>query len=691
MTKQWKSWIALAAIAWAAAPAHAESLTLASPDGKIAVTVSDDNGQATYAVSYDGETVIAPSKLGMLFADHHGFERGLEIAGSVSVANDTAWEQPWGERRLVRDQHNELAVTFAATQGPARQMVVRFRAFDTGIGFRYELAEQPALAGEIAIVEELTQFAVGEDTTMWYTPSDEFNRYEYITRTGAAGTVDDAHTPATFRKASGIHFAIHEAALVDYSAMSLGALRPGTFEARLRSWQGGPKVKTRAPFKSPWRTIQIAPDAVGLINSDIILNLNEPNVLGDVSWVEPGKYIGIWWAMHIKDRTWGRDGIHGATTAETKRYIDFAAEHGFDGVLVEGWNIGWDGDWFNNGDLFRFTEAMPDYDIVELGRYAQSKGVRLIGHHETSANITNYENQMEAAFDLMRKVGARAVKTGYVADAGDVVRVDENGVRRYEWHDSQFMVGHHLRVVKAAAKRQIAINAHEPVKDTGLRRTYPNWITREGARGMEFNAWGTPPNPPSHVPMLAFTRMLAGPMDFTPGIFDLKPNERAPLRDDMPRGDPANRPQTTLAKQLALYVVLYSPLQMAADLPENYEARMDAFQFIKDVEADWEESIALAGEVGEYVAFARQGRKSKQWFLGAVTDENARDLVLPLDFLEKGKRYRAQIYRDGPDADWDTNPYDIVIEEKTVTGGDSFAVRLASSGGVAVRFIPVGK
>lgn len=691
MTKQWKSWIALAAIAWAAAPAHAESLTLASPDGRIAVTVSDDNGQATYAVSYDGEAVIAPSKLGMLFADHHGFERGLEIAGSVSVANDTTWEQPWGERRLVRDQHNELAVTFSATQGPARQMVVRFRAFDTGIGFRYELAEQPALAGEIAIVEELTQFAVGEDTTMWYTPSDEFNRYEYITRTGAAGTVDDAHTPATFRKASGIHFAIHEAALVDYSAMSLGALRPGTFEARLRSWQGGPKVKTRAPFKSPWRTIQIAPDAVGLINSDIILNLNEPNVLGDVSWVEPGKYIGIWWAMHIKDRTWGRDGIHGATTAETKRYIDFAAEHGFDGVLVEGWNIGWDGDWFNNGDLFRFAEAMPDYDIEELGRYAQSKGVRLIGHHETSANITNYENQMEAAFDLMRKVGARAVKTGYVADAGDVVRVDENGVRRYEWHDSQFMVGHHLRVVKAAAKRQIAINAHEPVKDTGLRRTYPNWMTREGARGMEFNAWGTPPNPPSHVPMLAFTRMLAGPMDFTPGIFDLKPNERPPLRDDMPRGDPANRPQTTLAKQLALYVVLYSPLQMAADLPENYEARMDAFQFIKDVEADWEQSIALAGEIGEYVAFARQGRKSKEWFLGAVTDENARDLVLPLDFLEEGKRYRAQIYRDGPNADWDTKPYDIVIEEKAVTGGESFAVRLASSGGVAVRFIPVGK
>lgn len=691
MTKHWTRMIAVAVAAWAAAPLSAETLEVTSPDGKIIVTVKDDGGQASYAVSFEGKQVIAPSKLGMLFAEHHGFDRGLAIAGSTRAAQDTTWEQPWGERRLVRDQHNELAVTFKPADGPDRQMTVRFRAFDTGIGFRYELPEQAALKGDIAIVEELTQFGVGEQTTMWYTPSDEFNRYEYVTRTGPAGKVDDAHTPATFRNAGGIHFSIHEAALVDYSSMSLGSLRPGTFEARLRNWSGGPKVKATAPFKSPWRTIQVAREAVGLINSEIILNLNEPNALGDVSWVEPGKYVGIWWAMHINERSWGRDKIHGATTAETKRYIDFAAQHGFKGVLVEGWNIGWDGDWFNNGDLFRFAEPMPDYDLAELGRYAQTKGVRLIGHHETSANIANYESQMEAGFDLMQANGVRAVKTGYVADAGDVVRVDENGLRRYEWHDSQFMVGHHLRVVQAAAKRQIAINAHEPVKDTGLRRTYPNWMTREGARGMEFNAWGTPPNPPSHEAMLAFTRMLAGPMDFTPGIFDLKPNERPPVRPDIPRGDPANRPQTTLAKQLALYVVLYSPLQMAADLPENYEARPEAFRFIKDVEADWEESIALAGEVGEYVAFARQGRASKDWFLGAVTDENPRDLSLALSFLEPGKQYRAQIYRDGPDAHWDTNPYAIVIEEQVVTGGETFAVRLAASGGVAVRFVPVGK
>ena len=693
MTKHWKSLVAMAAIAWAAmgaaAPLHAESLTLASPDGKITVTVSDDGGQATYAVTYDGKRVIAPSRMGLLFAEHHGFERGLVIAGQARTSKDASWEQPWGERRLVRDQHNELAVTFRPSEGPDRQMTVRFRAFDTGIGFRYELAEQPALQGNIAIVEELTQFSVGEKTTTWYTPADGFNRNEYIYRKEPAGEVENAHTPATFKNPEGIYMAIHEAALVDYSAMSLVALRPGNFEARLRNWSGGPKVKTKAPFKSPWRTIQVAAVAVGLINSDIILNLNEPNTLRDVSYAKPGKYVGIWWAMHINDRTWASDKYHGATTAQTKRYIDFAAKHGFSGVLVEGWNKGWDGDWFNNGDLFSFTEAYPDYDIVGLGRYAASKGVSLIGHHETSANLTNYENQLEAGLDLMKKVGAKYVKTGYVSDAGDAVWTDDKGIRHYEYYDSQRMIEHHLKVIKAAAARGIAMDTHEPVKDTGLRRTYPNWMSREGARGMEFNAWGSPPNPPSHEPMLAFTALLAGPFDYTSGIFDLRPNERAPVRPDMPRGDPKNRPQTTLAKQLATYVTIYSPLQMAADPPENYEKRIDAFQFIKDVEADREQSIALAGEVGEYVAIARQGRKSKEWFLGAVTDANPRDLAVPLSFLETGRKYRAQIYRDGPHAHWDYNPYDIVIEEKVVTGGDMWAVHLAASGGVAVRFIPV--
>ncbi|MGY6636926.1 MAG: glycoside hydrolase family 97 protein [Erythrobacter sp.] len=671
-----------------ASPAMAETVSVTSPDGRIVVTISDEGGAATYQASFGGQAAIGASKLGLMFLDHHGFDSDLTITATARAAQDTTWEQPWGERRLVRDSHNELAVTFAATTGPERRVTIRFRVFDAGIGFRYEIPEQPAFTGPLKLIEELTQFNVGEDTRAWWIPSRQFNRYEYLYRSGTAGEVDDAHTPITFRKASGLHLAIHEAALIDYSSMSLLALRPGIFRALPRAGSDGIKVHGSAPFKTPWRTIQIAPDAIGLVNSDIILNLNEPNALGDVAWVKPGKYLGVWWEMHIRDRTWGNDGIHGANNADVIRHIDFAAEHGFAGVLVEGWNTGWDGDWFNNGAVFSFTETYPDFDLPMLARYAADKGVKIIGHHETSGNIANYEAQMEAAFDLYEQHGIREVKTGYVADGGDIVRYDERGIERREWHDSQFMVDHHLRVVREAAKRRIAINAHEPVKDTGLRRTYPNWMTREGARGMEYNAWGSPPNPPEHEAMLAFTRMLSGPMDFTPGIFDLHPNARAPVRPDMPRSDPAVRPQTTLAKQLALYVVLYSPLQMAADLPENYAARLDAFQFIKDVAADWEESIALAGEVGEYVAIARQGRGEDIWYLGAVSDGTARDLDLPLDFLADGVIYTAEIYRDGEGAHWESNPYAITIEQRTLRKGDSLALWLAASGGAAVRFVP---
>ncbi len=665
--------------------AVAGEATVTSPDGAIAVTVNDDGGRAQYSVSFNGETVVGRSRLGLLFKDQHGIERDLEIASSDTANVDVTWEQPWGERRIVRDHHNELAVEFTATDGPARRMTVRFRVFDDGIGFRYEFPKQRGYK-DLEITDELTEFAIGERATAWWIPSGEFNRYEYIYNESTAGEVQDAHTPITFRTEDGVHLSIHEAALADYSGMSLQRLRPGNFKAKLSPHADGVLVKTTAPFKTPWRTIQISPDAKGLLNSDLILNLNEPNKLGDVSWVEAGKYVGIWWAMHIRERTWGRDGIHGATTEETKRYIDFAAEHGFIGVLVEGWNIGWDGDWFNNGELFRFAETYPDFDIEELGEYAQSKGVRLIGHHETSGNISNYENQLADALDLYESVGVRAVKTGYVADAGNIERIDGSGIKRYEWHDGQVMVDHHLRVVTEAAKRKIAINAHEPVKDTGLRRTYPNWIAREGARGQEFNAWGSPPNPPSHTAILPFTRMLSGPMDFTPGIFDLTPNENPPVREDMQRSDPSNRPQTTLAKQLALYVVLYSPIQMAADLPENYEERMDAFQFIKDVPTDWEESIALDGAVGEFVTFARKERGGEDWYLGALTNEEPRTLEVPLEFLDAGKTYMAEFYRDGENAHWDTNPYDIKIYKREVTSAETLTLPLGASGGAAIRF-----
>jgi alpha-glucosidase len=413
-----------------------------------------------------------------------------------------------------------------------------------------------------------------------------------------------------------------------------------------------------------------------LLNSSLILNLNEPNVLGDVSWVEPGKYVGIWWAMHIEQATWSTGPKHGATTEATKRYIDFAAQNGFAGVLVEGWNVGWDGDWFFNGKQFRFTESNPDFDLKAVTDYARSKGVRLVGHHETAADVGNYEPQMAAAFDLYESVGVRQVKTGYVADAGDIRRRDEHGVELREWHDGQFTIDHHLRVLREAAQRRISINTHEPVKDTGLRRTYPNWLTREGARGQEYNAWGNPVNPPEHVAILPFTRLLSGPMDYTPGIVDLDGY------------DPKHRVPHTLAKELSLYVVLYSPVQMAADLPENYLKHPDALQFIKDVAVDWDESIALAGEVGDYVAIARKQRGAPDWFVGALTDENPRSLALPLGFLEPGRRYIAEIYRDGPQADWQTRPYDLVVEQRSVTAADTLELRLASSGGAAIRLRP---
>ncbi|MEQ8936490.1 MAG: glycoside hydrolase family 97 catalytic domain-containing protein, partial [Amphiplicatus sp.] len=604
-----------------------EPLTVASPDGSIIVTVSDEGGAALYSASFHGETVIAPSRLGLLFREQAGFDKAVAIASGATASADDTWEQPWGERRFIRDRHNELAVEFVSTDKPARRMMVRFRVFDDGIGFRYEIPKQKAL-GKVDIVEELTQFAVPDDqtTTAWWIPARRYNRYEYIYETTPLAEVMQAHTPMTMRLKSGAHLSIHEAALVDYGAMVLDQQRPGVIHANITPWSDGVRVKTQTPFKSPWRTIQITKDAVGLLNSNLILNLNEPNKLGDVSWVEPGKYVGVWWGMHINENTWGSGPHHGATTEETKKYIDFAAANGFNGVLVEGWNVGWDGDWYDNGAVFSFTEAYPDFDIEEIGRYAVDKGVRLIGHHETSGHVSNYEAQLKDAFDLYERVGVRTVKTGYVADAGRIQRVGDDGVMRYEWHDGQFQVGHHLRVVEEAAKHRISINPHEPVKDTGLRRTYPNWISREGARGMEFSAWGVPPNPPEHEAVLAYTRMLSGPMDYTPGIFDLEPSKKPDVSEDLKRHSLESRVQTTLAKQLALYVVLYSPIQMAADLPENYARRPEAFQFIKDVPTDWEESIGLAGEVGDYVAFARKERNGADWFIGAVGDENAREL-----------------------------------------------------------------
>ena len=659
-----------------ALPGSLWSAELRSPDGEIAFTVGvDGKGTPRYSVTYRGEKVIEDSRLGMRFEEQHGFDSGLRISATREDESDTAWEQPWGERKSIVDRHKELLVVFESRERPTRRFDLRIRVFDDGVGFRYEVPKQPGYS-KVNIVDELTEFHLPAEATAWWIPGRRFNRYEYLYNTTGLEEIGMAHTPMTVRLPSGTHLSIHEAALVDYAAFVLDQRRPNVFQANLTPWSDGIRVKAETPFKSSWRTIQIAPDARGLLNSSLILNLNEPNALGDVSWVEPGKYVGIWWGMHLGVNTWGSGPKHGATTEETKRYIDFAAKYGFDGVLVEGWNIGWDGDWYSNGDVFSFTDAYPDFDLEEITDYAADKGVRLIGHHETSGAVTNYERQMGDAYELYESLGVRKVKTGYVADAGGIKRVDENGVAHYEWHDGQFNVNHHLRALKEAAKHRISLNPHEPIKDTGLRRTYPNWLSREGARGQEYNAWGEPPNPPEHTAILPYTRMLSGPMDFTPGIFDLTfKGEDSPFRV-----------KTTLAKQLALYVVIYSPIQMAADLPENYEERLDAFQFIVDVPTDWEESIALAGEVGDFVAIARKERDGDDWYLGALTDEEERELSLPLSFLDAGTTYTAEIYRDGDDAHWHDDPYDLVIEQRELSSDDVLDLRLAAGGGAAIRF-----
>lgn len=652
----------------------AKTVEITSPDNLIKFSISDDTDRLQYKVSYQNAPLINDSQLGLVFKEHPNLGLNAEIVDSKTKTRDTTWEQPWGEQRLIRDHHNELVVDVKKDEYMYR---LRIRAFNDGLGFRYEVPEQAAM-GDVVVTDEKTEFVVADsqDSTAWWIPSRGWNRYEYIYNTTKLHDIDRVHTPFTFKNKSGVHVSIHEAALTDFAAMTLDQRRDGTLKSDLTPWSDGDLVKTKVPFNTPWRTIQIAPDAVGLLNSHMILNLNEPNKLGDVSWVEPGKYVGIWWGMHVKEVTWGSGDKHGATTSETKRYMDFAAKYGFKGVLVEGWNIGWDGEWFNNGDVFKFDKPYADFDIQAIADYGREKGVRLIGHHETSGNVTNYRNQMQAAFDLYEKHDVAQIKTGYVADGGNIKRVDEDGRVYKEWHDGQFMVNEYLYNITEAAKRKISINTHEPIKATGLRRTYPNWIAREGARGQEFNAWGNPANPPEHTAILPYTRMLGGPMDFTPGIFDMGFNGL----------DSENRPKTTLAKQLALYVVLYSPIQMAADLPRNYEAKRDAFQFILDVPVDWEESRAVAGEIGDYVVFARKDKHSQDWFLGGLTDEDARELDLKLDFLDPGKKYQAQVYVDGKDAEWRTNPYDISIYNQDVTSKSTLKLNLATSGGVAIRF-----
>ena len=677
---------ALAATALAGAAA-AQPHAVASPDGRTTVTLSTEGG-LRYAVARDGRPLVHPSRLGVVLSDGDTLGARARVRSATRAARDQTWTQPWGETERVRDHHAELRLALEEEDGRRMDLVVR--AFDDGVGFRYEWPAQPGL-GAFEIVEELTAFRLAGDPTAWFTRAQEENRYEYLTeRMPLSRSANLMHTPLTLgwgeveSDAGGPYVAVHEAALVDYAAMSLRRAGRTALQAHLTPWSTGVAVYARAPHVSPWRVLMVGDAPTDLVTNTVVLNLNEPNALGDVSWAEPGKYVGIWWGMHLGLYSWGTGPTHGATTERTRAYVDFAAEHGFDGVLVEGWNVGWDGDWIATGTEMDFLTPTDDFDLEGLAAYARARGTRLIGHHETSGNGPHYESLMEAAYALMERLGMRAVKTGYVdfsmsypsLDAPGADRAEDSPATTYEWNYGQAYVRHFQRTVEAAARHRVALNIHESVKDTGLRRTYPNLMTREAARGQEYNSPGGGGNGPDHVPHLAFTRMLAGPMDFTPGIFALDAE-----------GPDANHVPTTLAGQLALYVVLYSPLQMAADLPENYAPHPDAFQFIKDVPADWSKTVALEGRIGGYVTIARRDRASDDWYLGAKAGGSARTTDVALGFLDAGRTYTATLYRDGEGADWRTNPLAYAVETRTVTAADRLAVPLAPGGGLAVRFV----
>lgn len=656
----------LAALVCHAAIAQ-EKLQLSSPDGRHELFVGTSaKGEPWYALKSDGKDVILPSALGFEFRDDAPMKSGLKIASSDRSATDQNWEQPWGEWKTVRDQHNQLVVHLEETSGKKRKMDVFFRLFADGLGFRYAFPEQPNLKS-VRISNEITEFTFPSDEAVWWIPvHSENSYYESNYRKTPMSATDTINTPATFETRSKKYVAIHEAALTDFASMTLRLSGKNQYKSELVPWQDGTKVYASAPFVTPWRTIILADKPGGLVESTLTLNLNEPSKIADASWIKPTKYIGIWWGMHLEDYSWGQGAKHGATNQNTKRYIDFASKHGFDGVLVEGWNKGWDGNWTADGTAFSFTEPYPDFDLKMLSQYAREKNVRIIGHHETAGASKHYESQLEDAFSLYESLGVNSVKTGYVNKYLD----------KKEWHDGQYGVRHYRKVIETAAKYHIMIDNHEPVKGTGLQRTWPNLMAQEGGRGQEYNAWSVDGgNTPEHLTLLPFTRMLAGPFDYTPGIFgfDYK----------VPSGAKVN---TTLAAQLALYVVVYSPLHMAADLPENYEGAK-GFQFIKDVPVDWEDTKVVDAALSEFVVMARKDKNSRDWYLGAITNSKARRLQIKTDFLETGKSYTAEIYTDGPTADFKKNPSSLEIKKQKVTKESVLEITLAAGGGTAIRFI----
>jgi alpha-glucosidase len=634
---------------------------VASPDQAIRVNVSLKNGVPFYTVSRNNQPVVNESRLGFTFKDLPALAGDFKIASSQTSSFDETWTQPWGEVKDIRNHYNSLAITLQEKSAQKRLLKIEFRVFNDGVGFRYEIPQQSNLKS-FTIMDELTEFAMAQDLDAWWIPAyhSDIDSECLFQKNKISEFKETVHTPLTM-EGDKLYVSIHEAALVNYASMTLQKQNQHTLKCDLVAWANGDRVVANAPMKTPWRTIQIAARPGDLITSYLILNLNEPNKLGDVSWIKPGKYNGIWWGMHMQKHTWEGGPRHGATTENMKQFIDFASKHKLSAVLAEGWNQGWEGEWPVHGN-FSFTKPYPDYDLAEITRYAKEKNIGIIGHHETGGNIKNYEAQLEDAFKLFAQYDIHRLKTGYV-----------NKRPAGERHQNQFMVNHYHKVMETAARYQVMLDVHEPVKDTGLRRTYPNMMTREGARGTEYEAWSTG-NPPEHTTILPFTRCLGGPLDYTPGIFDIQFKTTGNFRV-----------HTTLAKQLALYVVIYSPMQMAADLPENYEGK-PAFKFIEDVPTDWETTRVLESKIGDYTTIVRKDRNSSEWFLGSITDESERTLNVALDFLAPGKTYTAEIYQDGQDADMTSNPLSIDIKSRSVDSNTVLPIRLAPGGGTAIRF-----
>ena len=693
---------------------------LRSPDGELELRFSlSDKGEPTYALDYKGRAVVLPSRMGLeLRGDAPALEFGTEIqkggygepvslydgfeqCGAVRSEFDETWQPVWGEESSIRNRYNELAITLRQPQS-GRQMVVRFRLYDEGVGFRYEFPEQEAMT-YFTIREERTQFAMTGDHTAFWIPGDyDTQEYDYTESKLSeirqlmqqAITPNSSQTPFSptgvqtalqLKSDDGLYINIHEAALVDYPCMHLDLDDERmVFTSHLTPDAQGWKGYMQTPCHTPWRTVMVTDDAREILASRLILNLNEPCAIEDTSWIKPVKYVGVWWEMITGKSDWAYtqelpsvhlgvtdyaavkpSGRHAANNANVRRYIDFAAEHGFDQVLVEGWNVGWE-DWFGHTKdyVFDFVTPYPDFDIEALNNYAHEKGVRLMMHHETSSSVRNYERHLEAAYDLMNRHGYNAVKSGYVGDI----------LPRGEHHYGQWMVNHYLYAVQEAARHHIMVNAHEAVRPTGLCRTWPNLIGNESARGTEYQAFGG--TKPMHVTLLPFTRLQGGPMDYTPGIFSMEVSKLNPANN--------SHVNATIANQLALYVTLYSPLQMAADVPEHYEQYMDAFRFIKEVAVDWDESRYLLAEPGDLIVIARRAKGTAKWFVGGVTDENRRTAEFSFDFLDPEKSYVATLYADAPDADYRTNPEAYTIRTGKVTAKSKLKVEMAAGGGFAL-------